>query len=277
LRVLFYAVRLYNRCMVLLPLFIFILGLLIGSFLNVVILRMNTGRSVVTGRSKCARCGRVLSWYELIPVFSFLKLRGKCRTCHTPISFQYPLVELITGIVFIMLYTKIVLVQGLAVVPFIIFAFLCVVASLMIVILVYDVKHKIIPDAAVYPFILLSIVSIVWRTFMHPGFAPGAAVVNGVFVALPFFLLWFLSKGRLMGFGDVKLTLGIGWFLGLSMGFMAVIFAFWFGGVVGLFILATSRKHTMKSEVPFAPFLILGFAVAGLWSITIQTLFPLWQ
>jgi leader peptidase (prepilin peptidase) / N-methyltransferase len=263
--------------MVLLPLFIFILGLLIGSFLNVVILRMNTGRSAVTGRSKCARCSRVLSWHELIPVFSFLKLRGKCRTCRAPISFQYPIVELITAIVFIMLYTKIALAGGLTGMSFLIFAFLCVVASLMIVILVYDVKHKIIPDAAVFPFILLSIISIIWKTFTLEGFMPGAAVVNGLLVALPFFLLWFLSKGRLMGFGDVKLTLGIGWFLGLSMGFMAVILAFWFGGVAGLFILATSRKHSMKSEVPFAPFLILGFAVAGLWSITIQTLFPLWQ
>jgi leader peptidase (prepilin peptidase) / N-methyltransferase len=263
--------------MVVLPLFIFILGLLIGSFLNVVILRMNTGRSAVTGRSKCARCSKVLSWHELIPVFSFLKLRGKCRTCRMPISFQYPIVELITGIVFIILYMKVVLVQGIAVVPFLVLAFLCVVASLMIVIMVYDIKHKIIPDMVVYPFILLSVVSIIWRAFMQPGFMPGLAVVNGVLIALPFFLLWFLSKGRLMGFGDVKLALGIGWFLGLSSGFVAVVLAFWFGGVVGLFILATSRKHNMKSEVPFAPFLILGFAVAGLWSITIQTLFPLWQ
>lgn len=262
--------------MILLPVFIFGLGLLIGSFLNVVILRMNTGRSVVTGRSKCARCSKVLAWHELIPVFSFLKLRGKCNSCRTPISFQYPIIELFTAIVFIVLYSKIVINSSFTPISFAIFAFFCVVASVLIVITVYDVKHKIIPDKMVYLFILLSVVSIIWKTIMIPSFMPVAAIASGVLVALPFFLFWYFSKGRLMGFGDVKLALGIGWFLGISIGFMSVVLAFWFGAAVGLFILATSRKHSMKSEVPFAPFLILGFAIAGLWSIGIQTIFPLW-
>jgi prepilin signal peptidase PulO-like enzyme (type II secretory pathway) len=262
--------------MILLPLFIFILGLIIGSFLNVVILRMNTGRSVAKGRSKCARCNKVLDWHELIPVFSFLAQRGKCRGCRTPISFQYPVVELITGIIFTILYTKIFLATGFSTVSVLTFAFTALVASILIVITIYDARHKIIPDKMVYAFILFSVVSMVWKVFTVPGFNIGLAVVNGVVVALPFFLIWYLSRGRAMGFGDVKLALGIGWFLGLSSGFMAVMLAFWIGAVVGLFLLAISHKHSMKSEVPFAPFLILGFAIAGLWSLSIQTLFPLW-
>jgi leader peptidase (prepilin peptidase) / N-methyltransferase len=262
--------------MFLLPIIIFGVGLIIGSFLNVVILRMNTGRSYVTGRSKCARCARTLAWYELIPVFSYLGLRGKCRTCNTSISHQYPIVELLTGISFLILYTKIVLPAFFAPLSILTFAFLCVIAGILIVITIYDLKHKIIPDQMVYSFILLSLISIAWKEFTIPEYSFFAALLNGLFLALPFFLLWYLSKGRLMGFGDVKLALGIGWLLGLQQGFAALLLAFWIGGIFGLGLLAVSRKHSMKSQIPFGPFLILGMVVAGLWGITIQSLFPIW-
>lgn len=262
--------------MILLPIFIGILGLIIGSFLNVVILRMNTGRSVAKGRSKCARCNVTLSWYELVPVFSFLGLRGKCKTCNAPISFQYPLVELITAITFTILYTTIIFSYGLTLVSFITFVFSAAVASLLIIIFVYDIRHTIIPDQAVYMVIILGLLSIFWHLLTVPGFAAATAVFDGVLVALPFFLLWALSKGRLMGFGDVKLALGIGWLLGLVGGFSAILFSFWIGGLVGLFLLALSRKYSMRSEVPFAPFLIMGTFIVGVWGITIVSLFQLW-
>ncbi len=263
--------------MLLLPLFIFIFGLIIGSFLNVVILRMNTGRSIAKGRSKCARCSVPLSWYELIPVFSFLGLRGKCKTCNEHISFQYPIVELLTGITFTILYGAALHTHGFTLIGLLVFLFSIKVASLLIIIFVYDIKHGIIPDAIVYLFILLSLVSIAWNMFLIPGFAAGPAIVYGVLVALPFFLLWYFSKGTFMGFGDVKLALGMGWLLGLTGGFSAVIFSFWIGGIVGLFLLAVSRKHSMRSQVPFAPFLILGTFIVGVWGITLTSLFQLWQ
>jgi leader peptidase (prepilin peptidase)/N-methyltransferase len=263
--------------MILLPIFIFILGLIIGSFLNVVILRMNTGRSVAKGRSKCARCSTTLSWYELIPVVSFLGLRGKCKTCNNHISFQYPLVELVTAIVFTILYTTIIATYGITATAGIVFLFSITVAALLIVIFVYDIRHTIIPDIAVYLFIILSLIAIVWHMFTMPGFSPFSAVFGGVLVALPFFLLWALSKGTFMGFGDVKLALGMGWLLGITGGFSAVLFSFWIGGAVGLLLLGISRKYSMRSQIPFAPFLILGTFIVGAWGVTIFSLFQLWQ
>lgn len=262
--------------MIFLPVIIFLFGLLIGSFLNVVILRMNTGRSVVVGRSKCAHCNRELTWYELIPVFSFLGLRGKCRTCRLPVSFQYPLVELTTAIVFVVCYTKLVVMAGFGLGAVIQFVFALIIASLLIVITVYDLRHKIIPDIIVYPFILLALGSIVYRVVTISGFNLGTALLAGPLVALPFFFLWYFSKGRLMGFGDVKLMLGIGWLVGVEVGYGVFLLSFWIGGLVGLFLLALTKRYGLKSEIPFGPFLILGLFIAVLWGVTIRTLFPLW-
>ncbi len=263
--------------MILLPVFIFIFGLIIGSFLNVVILRLNTGRSPAKGRSKCARCNAPLSWYELIPVVSFLGLKGKCKTCNNHISFQYPLVELATAISFTIIYTATLSHYGLTAMTAVVFAFSAVVAALLIIIFVYDIRHTIIPDTIVYLFIILSLLSILWNACTVSGFSAGAAIFNGVFVALPFFLLWALSKGAFMGFGDVKLALGIGWLLGITGGFSALLFSFWIGGIVGLFMLGLSRKYHMRSEIPFAPFLILGTFIVGVWGVTIFSLLQLWQ
>jgi leader peptidase (prepilin peptidase)/N-methyltransferase len=260
--------------MTFLPIVVFLGGLLIGSFLNVVILRMNTGRSVVTGRSACARCNRTLMWYELIPVVSFLGLRGKCRTCRQGISFQYPIVELCMGIYAVLAYTVYVLGGTFSASAWVTFFFAVSIAAMLLVVTVYDLRHKVIPDAVVYPFILISFVSIIWRA-MGGGFDAGKAIVDGVVVALPFFLLWYLSKGKLIGFGDVKLMLGIGWLVGLMMGYSVMVFAFWIGAVVGLILIAVSRKHGMKSQVPFGPFLIAGLFIVTVWGVTLQTLFPL--
>jgi prepilin signal peptidase PulO-like enzyme (type II secretory pathway) len=260
-----------------LPLIIFVLGLIIGSFLNVVILRMNTGRSIVRGRSACARCNKALRWYELVPVVSFLALRGKCRSCKLPISFQYPVVELVTAVLFILLYLKIPIQMGFTAYAWLSFFFSVAVACTLIVIAVYDARHKIIPDTAVYFFILLSILSIAVKATLFPGFPLFDQVFSGVLVALPFFILWWLSGGRVMGFGDVKLALGIGWLLGLSGGFAAVMLAFWIGAVFGLLLIAATHRTSLKSEVPFAPFLIIGVFIVGIWQVTIASFFPLWS
>lgn len=261
---------------VFLPVSIFLIGLIIGSFLNVVILRINTGRSFVRGRSSCARCSRTLSWYELIPVFSFLGLRGSCRTCKQPISFQYPLVELITGIVFVMLFSSIVIANGFSFESFGVYIYSLFIAACLIIIMVYDMRHKIIPDSIVYPFIVFSFLSIVFRALVShsSSFSLFSELISGVAVALPLFLLWAFSKGKLMGFGDVKLMLGIGWLAGVLLGFEILIFSFWIGGVVGLFLLALTKKYGMKSEVPFAPFLIMATFLVLVLNVTISV--PIW-
>ncbi len=240
----------------LISLFVFLFGAIVGSFLNVVILRYNTGRSV-NGRSGCMTCGHVLAWYELIPILSFVIQKGRCRECSSKISWQYPLVELSTAILFTLAFYNLLGVQlGKQ-----LLAFYFLIISLLVVITVYDIRHKIIPDGIVYLFALLSLLGI----FLFPyNLAPSPyALISGPILFLPFFLLWFFSKGTLMGLGDGKLVLGIGWLLGLSRGLTAIILAFWIGAAVSVIILGIQKFRnrsglTMKSEIPFGPFLILG-------------------
>lgn len=260
--------------MIIVPVLIFIFGLIIGSFLNVVILRLNTGRSIVNGRSKCSRCDRTLLWHELIPVFSFLRLGGKCRTCRASLSFQYPFVELITGILFVVLYSKIILGGGVSLMQWVSLVFAMSITALLVVITVYDLRHKIIPDTVVFPFIGLGFVATLWNIFVG-----GAPVVStllaGPGLAAPFFLLWFFSQGRAMGFGDVKLALGIGWLVGGVASAAVFLLSFWIGAAVGLLLLAASKVHSLKSEVPFAPFLIAALLIVWVWNLSLMSLFPL--
>lgn len=261
-------------------LFIFGLGTIIGSFLNVVIYRFNTGKTIVKGRSICMTCNRNLRWYELIPLFSFLIQKGKCRRCASRISHQYPIVEFITGIVFVLIAFKFIPILGFSY-PIYLFSviFFVFIFSLLIVISVYDLRHKIIPDKLVYIFIFLSFVSI----FINQ-FSPGTFIelpklshlIAGPILALPFMLIWYFSKGKLMGLGDSKLILGIGWMLGLSLGFCAVVLSFWIGTIVSLIVMFLSKKKmNMKTEIPFAPFLIIGTFVTFLFSLDIPLLVSL--
>lgn len=262
--------------MIFIPIIVFGLGLIIGSFLNVVILRLNTGRSIAKGRSKCPRCSNVLSWYELIPVFSFLGQKGKCRSCKAPISFQYPLIELITALVFVLIYTHIILDQGFTIYAWVSFLFSTIVASLLIVVTVYDIRHKIIPPKISYPFVILGFISIIWKVMTIPGFSFINNVLAGLLLAAPFFFLWFFSKGKWMGFGDIVLALGIGWLVGTTGAIAVFLLSFWIGALAGLVLIAFSNAYGIKSEVPFAPFLVLALFIVGVFGVTLSTLFPIW-
>ena len=241
--------------------FFFVLGAIIGSFINVLVLRYGTGFSIL-GRSHCFSCNRQLRFYELVPVVSFFALSGRCRTCRSRIAFHYPLVELTTAILFFLAAFRVYTgsVESLLHTLFVSGLF-----SILMAIAFYDVRHKIIPDGLVYAFILASLCVALARFVLyesHSGFY--ANLLAGPFLFIPFFLLWFFSSGRLMGLGDGKLTLGIGWLLGLSLGASAIIIGVWVGAFVGLILVLVSRLNrtditlTMKSEIPFAPFLIAG-------------------
>ncbi len=252
--------------------FVFIFGIIIGSFLNVVILRYKTGRTI-GGRSFCFSCGKTLKVFELIPVLSFIFQKGKCRSCRTPMSWQYPLVELITGLVFVIVYFKTI--SGLPFISPLEMVFYWFVFSLLIIISVYDIKHKIVPDLVVFIF---GLVSLFWLLGTHNAFYFKSLVgisnlFAGVILFIPFFLMWFLSGGRWMGLGDGKLAIGIGFLLGLAKGVSAIILGFWIAAGVSLILLGmrnfTKLKLpflTMKSEMPFAPFLVLGTILAYYFS-----------
>ncbi len=249
-------------------LLIFLFGLIIGSFLNVAVYRYRTGYTVL-GRSQCLACGKTLHWYELIPLASFIIQGGKCHTCGARISWQYPLVELATALALWGTYRDSLLAHTgvwLIVIDMAIW-------SLLIAITAYDLRHKIIPDEWVYTFGILALVRIAigggsnnWQSSL---------IAGGALFAF-FGGLWFLSRGKWMGFGDAKFALGLGFFLGLEPAISATIFAFWSGAAIGLILMAIEHFRVTASarivgspairaglgrEIPFAPFLTLGIAL----------------
>ncbi len=261
-----------------LTIFFFLFGLAIGSFLNVVILRYNTGMGL-DGRSQCFSCGKQLHWYELIPLFSYLGLRGKCSECKSTISWQYPAVELATGIIFAVIFQHVQSLVFLSFTSFILsYVFSLVIFCVLIVIFVYDLRHKIIPDGLSYSLSVLGLIGQFIRFFPIGFHAPSLiGLLAGPILFAPFALLWLISRGQWMGFGDAKLALAFGWILGLVGGLSAIVFAFWVGAVVSILILVIQKMQlsfkgnrlTMKSEIPFAPFLIIGFSLVYFFHIAL--------
>lgn len=242
-----------------------IFGLIIGSFLNVVIYRFHTGRSL-NDRSHCLSCGTTLKWYELFPVFSYLALRGRCRSCHSYIPYRYALVEILTSAAFVLAYMKALdLVELL-----LIFTLL----SVLVIGLVYDLYHMIIPDEVSYGALILAIGLICWSVASGKTntFTIIEALTGGVIAFLAYASLWYFSGGRAFGFGDAKLAVSLGALVSLKGVFSLVVLSFWVGAIVSLALMLWQRlvlniyqksrgRHrvTMKSEVPFAPFLLAAF------------------
>ena len=220
-------------------------------------------------------CQSELRFHELIPLLSFVALRGRCLSCETKISIQYPLVELAAGALFAGLFLKfqdLFFNSPLAFAS--LYAYYALIFSLLIVIAVYDLKHKIIPDLLVFIFGLLAFLGIFVfaPSGVYPHWPNPWELLSGVAVSLPFALIWLLSRGTWMGLGDAKLALGLGYLLGLSRALSGIVVAFWAGVIIGLLLLIFSKSHGMKSEVPFAPFLVFGAIVAFLFELH---LFPL--
>ncbi len=223
--------------------FVLGLGLILGSFLNALLFRFNTGRSALVGRSACMRCGHALRAIDLIPVASFALLRGRCRYCRAKISWQYPAVEGLAGLMAVLVYLQ----TG----PTPWFMFWCVAWLVLLFIVVYDLRHSIIPWSASLLLMALGLVH-----------AYAFGTWWGVALGAPLLLLSLVSGGRWMGWGDGFLELSLGALLGGTAGLTALMLAFWTGAVVGIALMWARRGVTMKTEVPFAPFLIFGAAVA---------------
>ncbi len=260
-----------------------LLGLIVGSFLNVLIIRH--GVRSVGGRSGCMACGAQLSWYDMIPVVSWALLRGQCRYCHARISAQYPLVEATTAVMF-------GIIGGAPVFDIFYKALFCAIAAILIAIAVYDIRHTIIPDAWAYTFAGLAFIAMGPYMLLGPSVSFLLYLLAGPIAAAPLFFLWLVSGGRWMGLGDAKLALGIGWLLGPTLGVAAVFLSFVIGAVISVGILLplphivrALRTHgitsldmlrggfTMTSEIPFGPFLIV--SCITLWIFLLYGVDPL--
>jgi prepilin signal peptidase PulO-like enzyme (type II secretory pathway) len=250
---------------VILPLFF--LGVIVGSFLNVVGLRWNSGLTL-GGRSFCVSCRRKLRWWELLPVISFVVLRGRCKGCGSRISWQYPIIELWTGLVFASLFYVI---NPSTLISLVSYALIVLVFCIYTVILIYDLHHKIIPDSLVY-------ISIVVAALLHILIGDHGLLdwFTGPVIFMFFGIIWLVSKGRAVGLGDAKLGASIGTLLGAAQGLSAIVLAFWIGTAVVLSYMALGRisalligakRLTMKSEIPFGPFMVLGALLAFLFNL----------
>jgi prepilin signal peptidase PulO-like enzyme (type II secretory pathway) len=265
--------------------YFFLLGVIIGSFLNVVILRHNTGKTV-GGRSACMTCKSKLTSRELVPLFSFLIQRGRCLHCHARISWQYPMVELATGLLFVSNFYYLYTITGFSFETFVTFILTSSILALFVAIFVYDIKHKIIPDLFSFSAFGVSVMYLL-SAYAFQGHLPwtsaqpGLAFLDlaaGLIFYSAIYLLWKLSDGRLIGLGDAKLLLTIGTVLGFVYGLSAVFVSFWLGTAFAVFIMLkgflgrTSGRITMKSEIAFGPFLIIGFLIVYFLRIDVTNL-----
>ena len=264
---------------------VFVFGAIVGSFLNVVIYCLHTGKSL-NGRSHCLSCGHVLSWKDLFPLFSYVVLRARCRYCSAWVPLRYVAVELLTASLFALVWWLFPW-QPVA------FVFYVVLLSILVVIAVYDIRHTIIPNELTLAVLVLGLLFLFIRYTETADLSILSDAGIGAIAAGSFFwALWFVSKGRWMGYGDVKLAVPLGLMAGAWGALSMVVLSFWFGALVSIVILGGQtfvqflraqkrdrllvrcahkpvakyqRYLTMKSEIPFAPFLLLGFLAVVLF------------
>ncbi len=243
---------------------IFILGAIIGSFLNVCIYRIPREESIVFPSSHCTYCNTPLKWYDLIPVLSYLFLRGKCRYCRGDISPQYPIIELLNGIIYSILFYYL----GLS----LDFLYFSIIISILLVISIIDFYHQIIPDILL---VLVIIITVLYRVTVY--------YIYGIPIYLLDSLIGFLAAGLLftiialvsnggMGGGDIKLIAILGFILGLKKTILNILLSFIIGAAVSLFLL-TSGKKGRKDAIPFGPFINIGFLISALWGESIIILY----
>ncbi len=246
----------------------FVFGLIIGSFLNVVVYRTNLAETLL-GRSHCPKCKKKIRWYDNIPVLSFVFLGAKCRDCGKKISWIYPLVELLTGVIFAFLGTKFFVLSD----PITWFSasYYLAIASILIVIFVYDWLYMEIPGLVLWLGVGIAIFGNLVIDLQKNVFRGGilnSLTYSGVLAAFCAFIFFFtlskVSKEKWMGMGDVFLVILLGLVLGWPKILLGLFLAFAIGAICGIILIVIGKKK-MSSQIPFAPFLVLGTIVTMLY------------
>lgn len=243
--------------------FFFLFGLIIGSFLNVVVLRFEKEESF-GGRSHCPKCQALIHWYDNIPVFSFLILRGKCRACQTTISWQYPLVEFLTGTTFALIGYLYLASRSLEVETLLATGWYLTLASILIVILVADLRTMEIPLVFLVTGVVGALLFVALEAMFfssEPRFVWGAVwqmkLLGGLVAAGLFWVLVVFSRETWMGMGDVWLAGIVGLTVGIEYLLFTLTLGFFLGAAIGLVLILLQKKQ-LQSQIPFAPFLIVG-------------------
>jgi prepilin signal peptidase PulO-like enzyme (type II secretory pathway) len=230
----------------------FILGAIIASFIGVVVARLNTGQSLVSDRSRCDACDKILPASALVPIVSYCATEGRAVCCGARLSYYAPITEALLGGLFVLAYS---VVGFTALLPFILVSF-----SLLLALVLYDLSHQILPPSLLAAFVV---------TAATVGFLSAASdiefwstLLTALLIGASLSLIYVFSAGRAMGFSDTPLSFGLSLLVGPAA-FPGFIFSFWIGAVIGVLILLKRPPGTrMRVEVPFAPFLALGFLLA---------------
>lgn len=228
---------------------VFLFGLAVGSFLNVLIFRLPKHENIVVKRSHCMNCGYQLKWYDLVPLFSYLFLAGKCRKCKQKISIQYPLVELSNGGLWFLVFWL----HGISLESVLI----CLVSSFLLVLSVIDARIGEIPSGLCYAILILGVVNTIldrqnWLSH----------VIGFIAVSLFFYLIIRLSGGRAMGGGDVRLMAAAGLFLGWQNVILAMVLGCIVGSVIHIILMAVLK---LGRELKFGPYLSIGIWIAMMY------------
>lgn len=234
------------------PTLVFLFGLIIGSFLNVCIYRIPRGESVVSPPSACPKCGKGIGLTDLIPILSYIFLKGRCRACGSRISARYPLIELLTGLLFLLMY------DAAGSVPQLLNYLLL--SSILMVVTFTDLEHHIIPNKVLACGAALQL-AINFFTHQIPYIDAAAGFLTG---GLTLLLIAIISRGG-MGGGDIKLAAVIGLFLGWQQVITAFFVASVIASAVSVTLIVLKRK-TRKDHIPFGPFLAAGALVSLLWA-----------
>jgi leader peptidase (prepilin peptidase)/N-methyltransferase len=247
----------------------FLYGESLGSFVQVLVTRLHVANMFNT-RSKCLSCGTRIKWFDLVPVLSYLVLRGKCRECKSSFGVSSLITELLFGAVFVCVHYTVLLGKGVTIIGF---SWLVYYSALVIIlgsITIYDIKHKMIPGIFLGLLLLMSALSLIARSFIDFDLV---SIFTPLIIALPFSVLYIVTRGKSLGFGDILLYLAVGGFLDVWQGLAVLVISVWMGSVFGIALYVFNKKnYTMKTAIPFAPFIVAAFFIVLFTGIDIVSI-----
>ena len=236
----------------------FFYGAALGSFVNVIVQRLHIA-PILNGRSKCLSCGEKIHWFDLIPVVSYLVLRGRCRSCKHRFGVENLIVEVLYGAVFVLVYSMVLSGLGIGVESISWLAYYSLLFISLGVMALYDLKHTYIPLSFFGVFLALC-AAMMGMKLLHE--VSPDTIFGPVIVAVPFLIIYLITRGKALGFGDVLMYIAVGAFFGVAQGLAVLLLSVWLGALVGgVLHIAQRKKYSLTSGIPFIPFIACVFVI----------------